>query len=115
MRVIVIGILAITSLFAFNNIYVPNYITASENNRFNQWVTYFSNCEGYTVEYKNFDSFKGGDNTIQMQESRMASDITDVRDELGFVTVYFDWESDVIFYIGSDSKSELDYCYFHKF
>ena len=115
MKVIGIGIIAITSLFVFNQIYVPKSITDSENKRFNQYVTYFTNCEGYTVEYQNFDAFKGGDNTIHMQASRMATDITVVRDETGFVDVYFDWEKDVIFYLGSGSISGLQYCYYLTF
>ena len=114
-NVILIGNIAFTTLIVFNNIYVPNYITDSENKRFNQWVTYFSNCEGYIVEYKDFDAFKGGENTIQKFGGNMASDIMDVRNDTGFVTVYFDWEKDVIFYIGSDLKSELLYCYLSTF
>ena len=114
-QVIVIGIAAIAALFVFNNIAVPTSITDSENDRFNEYVTYFTNCEGYTVEYRNFDTFEGGDNTIPMQASKMSSDITDVRDETGFATVYFDWEKDVIFYLGSGSKSGLQYCYFLTF
>lgn len=115
MKVIVIGIAAIASLFLFNNFAVPNFITDSENDRFNEYVTYFRNCDGYTVEYKNFDAFKDGENTIPMQASKMSSDITDIRDSTGFVTVYFDWEKDVIFYLGSGSKAELQYCYFLTF
>ena len=115
MKVIAVGIIAITSLFVFNNIYAPNSITDSKNERFNQWVTYFSEREGLTVEYKNFDAFKGGENTINMQANKMATDISGVRDDVGFTTVYFDCEKDIIFYLGAGVKSELEYCYFSMF
>lgn len=115
-KVIAIGILVITSLIVLNGNAMNSDITESENDRFNQWVTYFTNCEGYTVEYQNFDDYNiESDKIVLMQGSQMASDIRGVRDLTGVVTVYFDWENDIIFYGGSDTNSVSQKCYYIKF
>jgi len=111
------GILIIASLFMFSDrLYHPKYITESENARFNQWVDYFSGCEGYTVEYYSFDAFKGESDVVtSRQSSRLADDVKKMKQDTGFVKVYFDWENDVIFFSGSGPVSTLQYCYYSDF
>jgi len=72
-----LGVLIIASLFMFSDrFYHPKYITESENARFNQWVDYFTNCEGYTVEYYSFDAFKSESDSVTLRQSnRLADDV----------------------------------------
>jgi hypothetical protein len=96
--------------------YHPVYITESENARFNQWVEYFSRCEGYTVEYYSFDAFKSESEVVTlMMSSELANNVKKMQQDTGSVTVYFDWENDVIFFSGLDLDSTLQYCYYSNF
>jgi hypothetical protein len=110
-------ILIIASLFMFSDrFYHPKYTTESENARFNQWVDYYSGCEGYTVEYYSFNAFKIESDTVTLRQSnRLADDVKKMKQDTGFVTVYFDWENDVIFFSGSGLDSTLQYCYYSNF
>jgi hypothetical protein len=112
----VVGIIAITSLFVFTDIMKPDYITESKNTRFNQWVNYYSNCDGYTVVYYNYDVFKSeSDIVIRLRDATMADEVSAMRQLDGFVTVYFDWEKDIIFFSGLGTDSTLQYCYYSNF
>lgn len=92
------------------------YTTESENARFNQWVDYYSQCDGYTVEYNNFETYRGDSDVVTLRQSnRMAGDVRKVRQLTGSVTVYFDWENDVIFFSGSGPDSTLQYCDYSKY
>lgn len=101
------GVLIIASLFAFSDrLFQPKYITKSENARFNEWVKYYSKRDGYTVEYHSFDAFKSDSDVLALRQSnRLADDVQKMRQLMGFVTVYFDWESDVIFFSGQGRDS----------
>lgn len=112
----VVSIIAITSLFVFTDIMKPNYITESKNTRFNQWVNYYNKCDGYTVVYYNYDVFKSeSDIVIRLRDATMADEVSAMRQLNGFVTVYFDWEKDIIFFSGSGTDSTLQYCYYSNF
>ena len=102
-KYLALSILIIASLFIFSDrFYHPKYITESENARFNQWVDYYSSCEGYTVEYYSFDTFKSESDVVTLKQSnRLAEDAHRIKQLAGSVTVYFDWENDVIFFSGS--------------
>jgi hypothetical protein len=116
-KYLALGILIIASLFMFSDgFYHPKYTTESENARFNQWVDYYSDCEGYTVEYYSFDAFKSENDIVTLrQSSRFADDVNKMKQDMGFVTVYFDWENDVIFFSSSGLDSTLQYCYYSNF
>ena len=116
-KYLALSILIIASLFIFSDrFYHPKYITESENARFNQWVDYYSSCEGYTVEYYSFDTFKSESDVVTLKQSnRLAEDAHRIKQLAGSVTVYFDWENDVIFFSGSGLDPALQYCYYSNF
>jgi hypothetical protein len=116
-KYLALGILIIASLFMFSDrFYHPKYTTESENARFNQWVDYYGGCEGYTVQYYSFDAFKSeSDIVTSRQSSRLADDVQKTKQLTGAVTVYFDWENDVIFFSGSGLDSTLQYCYYSNY
>jgi hypothetical protein len=111
------GILIIASLFIFSDrFYHQKYTTESENARFNQWVDYYTSCEGYTVEYYSFDAFKSESDVVtSRQSSNLAADVQKSKQLTGSVRVYFDWENNVIFFSGSGPDSTLQYCYYSNF
>jgi len=116
-KYLALGILIIASLFMFSDrFYHPKYITESENARFNQWVDYYTSCEGYTVEYYSFDAFKSESDVVtSRQASSLSADVQKSKQLTGSVKVYFDWENDVIFFSGSGPDSTLQYCYYSNF
>jgi len=116
-RYLALGLLIVASLFIFSDrFYSPMYTTESNNARFNQWVDYYSRCDGYTVEYNNFETYTGESDVMTFkQASILAGDVKKVRQITGLVTVYFDWENDVIFYSGSGPDSTLQYCYYSNY
>jgi hypothetical protein len=111
------GIIIIASLFIFSDrFYHQKYTTESENARFNQWVDYYTSCEGYTVEYYSFDAFKSESDVVtSRQSSNLAADVQKSKQLTGSVRVYFDWENNVIFFSGSGPDSTLQYCYYSNF
>ena len=112
----IIGVLAIASLFVISSSIRPNSITESKNIRFNDWVRYYRKCEGYTVEYYDFETFKSESDVVKSSMANvMASDVQDVKELIGFVTVYFDWERDVIFFRGTGPDPAMQYCIFSIF
>jgi len=116
-KYLALGLIIIASLFIFSDrFYSPMYTTESNNARFNQWIDYYSECDGYTVEYKNFETYRGDSDVMTLrQASTLAGDVQKVRQITGSVTVYFDWENDVIFFRGSGPDTTLQYCYFVNF
>ena len=115
-QIYILGFLAIASLFVVTNSIGQTSFTESKNARFNQWVKYYSKCEGYTVEYYDFETFKSeSDVTSSMIANAMASEVLEIKQSIGFVTVYFDWEKDVIFFRGTGSDPTLLYCFFSIF
>jgi hypothetical protein len=116
-KYLALGILIVASLFIFSDrFYSPKYTTESENARFNQWVDYYTRCEGYTVEYYSFDAFKSESDVVTLKPaSSVADDVKKTKQLTGCVTVYFDWENDVIFFSGSGPNPKLQYCYYSNF
>lgn len=116
-KYLALGILIIASLFMFSDrFYHPKYTTESENARFNHWVDYYISCEGYTVEYYSFDAFNSENDVVTLRQSnRLADDVKKMKQDMGFVTVYFDWENDVIFFSSSSLDSTLQHCYYSDF
>jgi hypothetical protein len=115
-RYLILGVLTIASIFVVSNNIGPKPITESKNVRFNQWVKYYSKCEGYTVEHYNFDDFKSESDVVtNSMANAMAIDVQEAKQLLGFVTVYFDWERDIIFFQGTGPDSTLQYCIFSVF
>lgn len=116
MKYYIVGALAIASLVVISNNLNSKSITESKNARFNEWVSYYSRCEGYTVEYYNFDTFSSeSDIVTRSSASGMAGNVQEIKQLFGFVTVYFDWERDIIFYRGSGPDSKLLYCFYSNF
>ena len=114
---LIIGVIVVAAIF-----YVaapmlrPKGATESKNARFNDWVKYFRRQEGYSVEYLNFAVFSEGVDVIRsMQALKMSTDIEDIYAEMGGVTVYYDWEVDRIFFIGSGLDPALMYGFYCTF
>jgi len=77
---------------------------------------YLRRQEGYSVEYLNFAVFSEGVDVIRsMQALKMSTDIEDIYAEMGGVTVYYDWEVDRIFFIGSGLDPALMYGFYCTF
>lgn len=114
---LIIGIVVVISLFMISKtMFKPIQATESTNVRFNQWVSYYRRNEGYSVEYYNFDTFKNeSDIVVSKMTSTLALGILQFKEAEGSVTVYFDWESDIIFYRGKGPDSTKLYCYFSRF
>jgi hypothetical protein len=111
---VTLGILFIASVYMVSNTFLkPKLMTDSANTRFNQWVKFYDDKEGYTVEYYNFEEFKlESDLVVSKRPSDLAKMIDTDKVLVGFITVFFDWENDIIFYRGTGPDSTLLYCYY---
>ena len=131
-----IEIAVIVALYLASTMLKPEAATDSTNTRFNAYVTYFRRQEGYIVEYRDFDTF--GDMVDEMYnpvgspipqslmpnvfvksvkvfslgrefdggevEAMMAAYPLD-----NPVTVYYDDEKNVLFYVGDAFSSRVFY------
>lgn len=114
---VTLGILVIASVYMVSNTFFkPKLLTDSTNTRFNQWVKFYDDKEGYTVEYYNFEEFKTeSDVVMSKRPSDLAKQIDTDKVLVGFITVFFDWENDIIFYRGTGPDSTLLYCYYSNY
>ncbi len=131
-----IGVAVVVALYLTSSMLKPEASTDSTNARFNHYVTYFRRQKGYTVEYRDFDTFpdmvdemykpvgspnpqslmsnvfvksvkvyslgrefEGGEIEAMMTETPMDRP----------VTVYYDDEKDVLFYVGDAFSSRFFY------
>ena len=115
---IIVGVIAVAALFYVAGPFLgPKASTDSSNFRFNDWVKYYRHKDGYTVEYLNWETFSDNIDVMgnRMQALQMSNDVTDYKDLMGVVTVYYDWELDRIFYIGTGTDSTLSYGFYCSF
>jgi len=114
---LIIGVIVVATIFFIAAPMLrPKGDTESKNARFNDWVRYFRRQEGYTVEYLNFATFSEGVDVVSsMQALKMSIDIEDIYAKMGIVTVYYDWEVDRIFFIGSGLDPALRYGFYCTF
>lgn len=114
---VIFSVVVISSIFMVSSMLLkPKPATESKNVRFNDWIRYFQGKEGHSVEYKNFATFKDeSDFVVVLQANALADDIDQFKVMMGSVTIYFDWENDIIFYRGTGLDSTKLYCYYCKF
>ena len=131
-----IAVAVVVALYLASSMLKPEAATDSTNTRFNDYVTYFRRQKGYTVEYLDFDTFPdmvdemykpvgspnpqglmsnvfiksvkvyslgrefdGGEIEAMMTESPLDRP----------VTVYYDDEKDILFYVGDAYSSRFFY------
>ena len=115
-RVIVAVIVVAALFYVVGPILGPKAATESKNVRFNDWVNYYRRQDGYTVEYRKFETFdEDTDVMMSLQAAKMSDDVTDFKDLMGAVTVYYDWEIERIFYTGSGVDLDLSYGFYCTF
>jgi hypothetical protein len=131
---IVVSLIGVNSIFKFRA--RASMVTDSTNPRFNQYVSYFSRQKGYTIEYSNFSTFP--DEVDQMYKpvgSLSPAPLSEIvfcktvklfalgREYSGTefeamctmatldkpITVYYDDEAEVIFFIGDAFCSRFFY------
>lgn len=136
MRALVSIVVIAALFFGASTMLKPKLVTDSTNPRFNQYVTYFQRQKGYTVEYHNFDTFPdevdemykpvGALNPSALMEIVFCKTVklfTLGREFSGgefdamttkasmdkTVTVYYDDEEEVIFFVGDAFCSRFFY------
>ena len=136
MRALVVIVVIVALFFVASSMLKTKFVTDSTNPRFNAYVTYFRRQKGYTVEYSNFDTF--ADEVDEMYKPVGSLDARPIMEfvfvktvklfTLGRefsgteleamctkasldkpVTVYYDDEKDVIFFIGDAFCSRFFY------
>jgi hypothetical protein len=115
---IIVGVIVVATLFSVAGpLLGPKAATDSSNARFNDWVRYYRRLDGYTVEYRNWETFSDDMDVMGygIQALKMSMDIVELKDLMGVVTVYYDWEMDRIFYIGTGADPTLSYGFYSKF
>lgn len=115
---IIVGVIVVATLFSVAGLLLgPKAATDSSNARFNDWVRYYRRLDGYTVEYRNWEAFSDEIDVIGygMQALKLSMDIVKLKDLMGAVTVYYDWEMDRIFYIGTGADTTLSYGFYSTF
>ena len=56
---IIVAVIGVAALFFFVGLIMgPKPATKSKNARFNDWVKYYRRQDGYTVEYRKFETFE---------------------------------------------------------
>ena len=135
-RALVVIVVIVVIFFGASSMFKTKLVTDSTNPRFNAYVTYFSRQEGYTVEYRDFDTFPdevdemykpvGALNPSALMEIVFCKAVklyTLGRDYSGgefeamctrasaekTVTVYYDDEEEVIFFVGDAYCSRFFY------
>jgi hypothetical protein len=115
-RIIVAIIVASTLFFFMGQILGPKIATRSRNARFNDWVKYYRRQDGYTVEYRRFETFEEETDVMRaVQVIQMSDDVAAFKDLMGAVTVYYDWEVERIFYTGAGEDPDLSYGFYCTF
>ena len=114
---IIVSIIVVAALFVFvGPILGPKAATKSKNARFNDWVKYYRRQDGYTVEYRKFETFEEDTDVMRVvQVIKMSDDVADFKDLVGAVTVYYDWEIERIFYTGAGEDPDLSYGFYCNF
>lgn len=131
-----IGVAVVVALYLTSSMLKPEASTDSTNARFNHYVTYFRRQKGYTVEYRDFDTFPdmvdemykpvGSPNPQSLMSNVFVKsvkvyslgrefeggEIEAMMTETPLdrpVTVYYDDEKDVLFYVGDAFSSRFFY------
>ena len=131
-----IGVAVVVALYLTSSMLKPEASTDSTNARFNHYVTYFRRQKGYTVEYRDFDTFpdmvdemykpvgsprpQGLMSNVFVKSVKVYSlgrefeggEIEAMMTETPLdrpVTVYYDDEKDVLFYVGDAFSSRFFY------
>lgn len=114
---IIVGVIVVAALFyVAMPMLMPEPDTGSDNARFNDWVAYYRRQDGYTVEYRSFEDFKEEVDVVKaMQALEMSEDVVDFKEAAGTVTVYYDGESENIFFVGTGADASKTYGYFCSF
>jgi len=135
-RKLVILVVIVAAFYGISIMMKPKMVTNSPNPRFNHWVTYFQRQEGYIVEYRDFDTLEemvdvmykpvGSPNPQPLLATVFASSVKvhslgpefegtemealGTRASLDYpVTVYYDDEADIIFFVGNAASSRFFY------
>lgn len=135
-RALVIIVVIAAFIFAVSSLVKPKFSTDSKNPRFNHYVTYFRRQKGYTIEYHNFSTFPdevdemykpvGSLSPAPLMENVFVKTVKVFalgRDFNGTefeamcteaslekpVTVYYDDEEEVVFFIGDAYCSRFFY------
>ena len=131
-----IAVAVVVALYLTSSMLKPDASTDSTNARFNHYVTYFRRQKGYTVEYRDFDTFPdmvdemykpvGSPNPQSLMSNVFVKsvkvyslgrefeggEIEAMMTETPLdrpVTVYYDDEKDVLFYVGDAFSSRFFY------
>ena len=135
-RKLVILVVIVAAFYGLSMLMKPKLVTNSPDPRFNNWVAYFQRQEGYTVEYHDFDTFEdmvdemykpvGSPNPQPILSHVFASAVKvhslgpefegtemeaiGTRASLDYpVTVYYDDEDNIIFFVGNAASSRFFY------
>jgi len=131
-----IAVAVVVALYLTSSMLKPEASTDSTNARFNAYVTYFRRQKGYTVEYHDFDTFPdmvdemykpvGSPNPQGLMSNVFVKSVKVYTLGWDFeggeiaammmpgsldrpVTIYYDDEEDVLFYIGDALSSRFFY------
>ena len=132
----IIAVAVVALIYGASTMFKPKAVTDSTNVRFNAWVTYFRRQKGYTVEYHDFDMFAdmvdemykpvGSPNPQGLMSNVFAKaikvhslgrefegdEITAMMTPGSLdnpVTVYYDDDEDVMFFVGDAFTSRFFY------
>jgi hypothetical protein len=132
----IIAVVVVALLFVTSTMLKPKVTTDSTNVRFNAYVTYFRRQVGYTVEYRDFDTFEdivdemykpvGSPNPQGLMSNVFVKSVKVYSLGQDFeggevdammtgasldhpVTVYYDDEKDILFYVGDAFSSRFFY------
>jgi hypothetical protein len=133
---ILIAVVVVAALYGVSLMLKPKASTNSTNSRFNAYVTYFQRQIGYTVEYRDFDTFEdlvdemykpvGSPNPQPILPNVFAKSVKVYTlgwdfegDEVAAmmtpgsldtpVTVYYDDDKNTLFYVGDALSSRFFY------
>ncbi len=132
----IIAVVVVALLFGISTMLKPKVTTDSTNARFNAYVTYFRRQIGYTVEYRDFDTFEdivdqmykpvGSPNPQALMSNVFVKSVKVYSLGREFeggevdammtpasldrpVTVYYDDEKEILFYVGDAFSSRFFY------